>query len=1166
MGSGIAVIDESGHTIHVNDAFCRMVGWTRDELLGKSPPFSYWPEGARERIEAAFELTLDGRFPREGETLTFQRRSGECFPVLLYIEPLLLDGAVRGWVANVIDQSHPEKQARALRESEQRLRLAQEGAGVGIWEYDVASDEVYWSPECLRIFGFTPDTPHHNEQWRQRVHPDDLPRFEAIQAGGIDASGKFEVEYRFRPPSGETRWLLTKGVARFGADGRPAHFSGISLDITERKRDAEALAEARAAARAAAARLAEGQRFAALADQDVAGVHETDAAGHFTYVSDRFCALVGRSRQELLQRRICDITHPDDQARCGGLFAQLVRDGKPFVDETRYLRPDGQATWIFNAVSPVRNPAGEGDVYIGLVLDLNERKRQEAALQRAQNLMAIAEDAARAGFWGWDVTTGATWWSTGLKKVHGLDPATPNPGAADWIATVHPGDRQALEERVAKAVEDRQPLFNRYRIVLPDGRERWIEGYGQASGDQADGSPQFTGICLDVTERIAIEDRVRAAEQRWQFALEGAGQGVWDWDVPSGKVYYSSRYVAMLGFGEGEFDNSDRAHLDRIHPDDVARRLATVDRYFRGEIPEYDLEFRMRRKDGSYIWVQSRGMIVDRTPEGGPGRVIGALTDITRRKKLEQSLLGANQALAKTHFALESVGTAIYWADAASGRLLSVNAHAAQMLGYTEDEMTRLSVPDIEAVITEESYPRIAAEIREKRFLRFETVQRRKDGSTCPVEMSVYHMPGEGDSVDQLIAFGVDISKRKAVAEELRLAKAQADAANLAKSAFVANISHEIRTPLNVITGMAHLLKRSPLTLQQADRVDKIVAAGQHLLTVISDVLDLAKIEAGHIRLEAVDFSLRSLLETVRAMFDEVTARKGLALNVDVAAAPDLLRGDPVRLRQCLLNYVANAVKFAERGSVDFGVRVEEGDGETLLLRFEVRDTGIGIPHDRQDDLFQPFQQVDASTTRHYGGTGLGLAITRRLAGLMGGTVGVASEPGRGSTFWFTARLGLGQVATGAAPQVQDEESTLGARFPGTRLLVVDDEPISRELVLALLEHTGFLIDAASNGREAVAMAARTRYDAVLMDLQMPEMGGLEATRTMRALPGWHDVPIVALTANVLPGYQQQCRDGGMSGFIGKPIDPHDLYATLAESLGRAAAQAAITASAAGSA
>ncbi len=399
-----------------------------------------------------------------------------------------------------------------------------------------------------------------------------------------------------------------------------------------------------------------------------------------------------------------------------------------------------------------------------------------------------------------------------------------------------------------------------------------------------------------------------------------------------------------------------------------------------------------------------------------------------------------------------------------------------------------------------------------------------------------------------------EIAKRVKAEEELRATQVEltrlkdaALAASKSKSDFLSNMSHEIRTPLNAISGMAHLIRQEGLTLRQSERMDKLNAASQHLTEVINAILDLSKIEAGKFELEETNVRVESLLGNLVSILHDRAQAKQLQLNTAMFGVHGVLLGDATRLQQALLNYATNAIKFTERGSVTIRAESVEQDENEVLLRFEVIDTGIGIAPEVMPRLFSAFEQADSKTTRRYGGTGLGLAITKKIAQLMGGDAGCMSAPSTGSTFWFTARLKKSSTAPVVSDQLEQERAVerLKRDFIGTTILLVEDEPVNREVAMMMLEDAGLVVDQAENGEQAVEKAGVREYALILMDMQMPVLDGLDAARRIRAMPNRGRVPIIAMTANAFTEDKLRCLDAGMSDFLSKPVDPELLYATL---------------------
>ena len=665
----------------------------------------------------------------------------------------------------------------------------------------------------------------------------------------------------------------------------------------------------------------------------------------------------------------------------------------------------------------------------------------------------------------------------------------------------------------------------------------------------------------------AREAALRESEGNLSAILESLDTHVYVKDA-DGRYLFVNNPVARQ-FGRTREDILGRSDRDLLPPE-VAAKLQDFDDQVRKTGKRFAREEQVSDAQGQVRHFWSIKLPINY--QGHAQALIGLSTEITELKQAEASLARSEQ---RYRLLVENSPDVVYRFSLTRGGLY-YSPMAAELLGYPLTHLYAHPTLWAESIHPEDR-DRVARAVAD--YLAggapFKMEYRVRDARghwRWLYDRAIGRQEENGDTVVDGLA--MDITEQKRLSAELAqqrqqlevlvaqrtrqlaAAKEAAEAANVAKSAFLANMSHEIRTPLNAITGMAHLIRRSGLAPEQAGRMDKLENASQHLLNVINAILELSKIEAGKFELEQAPLRVDGLLSNVISLLQDRAQAKGLRLITALPRLPNNLLGDATRLQQALLNFAGNAIKFTEIGQVTLRVVVEAEDAASARLRFEVEDTGIGIAEDALPRLFSAFEQADNTLSRKYGGTGLGLAITRKIAQLMGGDAGVRSVLGLGSTFWFTVLLAKGAAvaASEESEPATDAETLLRRDHAHSRLLLAEDDLINQEVALDMLGSLELKVDLARDGVEAVALASQHRYDLILMDMMMPRMDGLEATRQIRALPGYAETPILAMTANAFGSDRQRCLEAGMNDFVSKPVMPEVLYLSLLKWLSVASA------------
>src|SRR5215218_7970412 len=1101
---GIA-ISENGRVLETNRAFAELFGYERNEVIGMNV-LDFVAPGSHELVRQ--RISSLSREPYE--VVGLRKDGGQLEIEVRGKTSSYRDRIVR--VTAVRDITERKEAERRLREAEERYRTLVENVPAVVYmdRLDEVSSALYTSPQAEEMFGYPVDEWLADPEFFVKLlHPEDK---EAVLAEHLrtDATGeKFEMEYRLIDRDGRVVWVRDESVIVQGEEG--PFRQGVLLDITEEKQAEKELQESQ-------------RRFKQLFDQSVDALIVHDETGRIVDCNEEACRSLGYSHEEMLSLHVKDLatnlTSSEDTT--GPTLWQRAMAGEPGtlagIHYREHRRKDGTTFPVEVHVGSV-DYGGQRMIFAS-IRDVTERKAFEEELRQSEASLAEAQRIAHLGNWEWDVVTGEVRWSDEVFRIYGYEPKEFVPTFERLIETVHPDDRELLRERIDATFYEGETYDFNHRVVLPSGEERIVNRRAEVIRDEVGEPLRMVGTVQDITEPQRAEEeirrlnaeleervrrrtaqleatvselrenerRLRESEERYSLVVEGSNDGIFDWDIRTGELFWNDRLFELFGLSRSALTATFEGFLEFVHPEDRQRLSDNITAHLeRGA--QFRMEVRYRHSSGEYRLCSSSGK-AQRDEHGAPTRMAGAVTDITERKRNEEAQRFLVEAGAELSSSLDYRTTLARVARLAvpdladwyavdvvgeNGSLerLAVEHEDPEKVALARSLQERYAfdpdaphgvskvlrtgepelMPEIPEALLEEAVPdeemrEILRELGLRSSIVVPLVAREKTlGVITLVAAESGRSYGREDldlakELARRAALAVDnarlydearkeLVERKRAEEEIRhlnetlerrveertaqleAARRAADEANRAKS-------DEIRTPMNGIIGMTELLLDTGLDGDQREYAEGIQVSGENLMVIINDILDFSKIEAGALRLETIDFDLRSVVEDAVDLLASRAHGKGLELaNLIEYDVPTALRGDPGRLKQVLINLVGNAIKFTEEGEVVVKVALsEERSEDATTIRFDVSDTGIGLTPEQQERLFQSFTQADTSTTRRYGGTGLGLAISRQLIEMMGGEIGVESEPGVGSVFFFTLPLKEQLVGAPATPKL----------------------------------------------------------------------------------------------------------------------------------------------------
>ena len=1025
-------------------------------------------------------------------------------------------------------------------QSENDLKVAQHVAHIGSWSIDIKTKSLLWSDETYDIFAIQRGTPLTLNQFVACIHPDD--RDSVVTAWSDALTGTpFTIEHRI-VAGDNIKWVYESAQLTFDDQGTPLSAVGIVQDITARKEAEEALAESQSI-------------YRNLFESSMDGIFILDMQGNFLDANNTAYERLGYSRDEFLDLHITELDHPEFAVSVPERLQQIMEFGSATF-ESGHLAKSGTLMPV-EISSRIINFKGQ-QAFFSHVRDITERKTAELRLQENQIRLELAMRAVNMGVWSWDIQQNLRTFDEQTCALLGLDRSMFKGSAEEFLAVIHTDDREVVKRALTNTLENDSNYEVEYRVIWPDNSLHYVSARGKLIRSESGVSLRIKGVLWDDTARKQSGQLLKENEERYRAIFSGSPDAYLIMELPDGRISDCNAAAEKMLRGSREMiigNTPDRVSPlyqpnGRLSSDEAAERIRES-----LESGSNRFEWMHRRLDGLEFWADVSLSVLQMS---GRQVLMVAWRDISDKKLVEATIKESKQQLQNiidflpdATFVVDQNKVVIAWNKAMeemsgvrADDILGQGDYAYTIPFYGERRPQLIDLLDSNDEEITRKYLHIH---RNGNSLNAETfvpkIYSGKGAHVWAIAAPLFNSNGERIGYVEAIR---DISERKYIEIELQRSMEAADCANRAKSEFLSNMSHEIRTPLNGIIGMTQIMGFTRLDEEQREYLEIIKASSNNLLGLVNDVLDLSKIEAGKIELEKSEFSLRATISDVVNTQSSLVHGKGLQLITDITDdIPDYLIGDQLRLKQIIHNFLSNAIKFTDSGRIS--LTVARPADAINAIRICVTDTGIGISHEAIQRIFEPFSQADSSTTRKFGGTGLGLTICRQLAELMGGKIEVESTAGVGSAFSVIIPFVASSMA--AKHQVSQDSKTSLLKWDGRplRILIVDDNEINLKVAGYLLKNAGIDFVPASDGQEALDAWQAFSFDLILMDVHMPVMNGIEATKVIRGKEAGTGkrTPIIALTADALDEEQKNILKQGFDGYVSKPFEIKTLFAEI---------------------
>lgn len=1052
------------------------------------------------------------------------------------------DGQVIGICGIYWDVTESQLAREALTRSEALLAEAQALAHLGNWNLDLVTGQAIWSDEEHRLLGYAPGQVEASvENFQRVVHPDDRDAVMAEMQRTMSPgeTRPFQIEHRVVCPDADNsiiRIVEQQGRVLFDAAGQPLRMYGTTLDVTE-QRQAEALLRT------------ERNFTGAVLDNAGALILVLDREGRIRRFNRACETISGYSFAEVEGRLPWDfllLPEERDRVREHALLA-LSNDPDTLgsIHSNHWLDKDGGKHLLEWHRAPLLDAQGQLEYLVAIGIDVTEKREVEAALQRSEETYARAEAIAHLGSWDWDITSGQLLWTDEIYRIYGQMPQAFGATYQAFLDAIHPDDRQQVSDAVEASVADASvPYSIEHRVLRPDGELRWVYERGRVYRDEHGTPIRMIGSVHDITERKQAErelDRYRShledivrerttaldrESSRNAMIVNTALDGFFTASLDGRLLDCNPIYCRMLGYSREELLQLSFFDIDAVEtPEETAAHMRTLIEHGHDRF-----DTRHRCKDGSLIDVEVNVTVAQ---IGDERLFFSFVHDISYRKQAEKAILRNQTMLSRTE-RIAHIGSwewdvatdTVFWSDELFRIFQRDPADQAPSFAehpqlYHPEDMQRL----VQAVTA-------ALELGTPYELEMRAI--RKDGATRVCLTRGYPVRGADQRVARLFGSLQDITDRKRVEAELLRAKDDAERANRAKSDFLSRMSHELRTPLNAILGFGQLLERANLGELQSDNVGEILHAGEHLLELINEVLDLARIESGKFTVNLESVALLPLVTDCINLIRPQGENRGIDLIETVQEWGEQVWADRTRLKQVLLNLLSNAVKYNRPQGVIKVTRTLQADA----VQIRISDTGAGLTVEQQARLFVAFERLDADSSA-IEGTGIGLALSKRLVESMGGTIGVESQPGAGSTFWISLPIADG-AADAACSAVPASEAAMQqpVALHQFDILYIEDNPANMRLVERILAlRTDTRLFKAATPRLGLELAQARLPALILLDINLPEMDGFEVLRCLRENPLTRGIPVIGISANAMLKDVERARAAGFDDYLTKPLD-----------------------------